>query len=173
MQYSTTIRTELGDMTAVYSDDHLQALFFTQASNSQRLDSLYASHTRKETSLSSFTVRLQQNLDAYFAGELTEFNIPLQMEGTDFQRKAWEALQQIPYGQTYTYTQQAQAMNVPKAVRAVGSANAKNPISIILPCHRVVPQNAKGQALTAEKIGGYAGGQMRKQALLRTESVFL
>ncbi|MBL8537414.1 MAG: methylated-DNA--[protein]-cysteine S-methyltransferase [Hyphomonadaceae bacterium] len=103
----------------------------------------------------------RRELDAYFAGRLSAFTIALAPRGTPFQLKVWAALRAIPYGATRTYGQQALVIGQPKAVRAVGLANGKNPISIIVPCHRVI--GASG-ALT-----GFGGGLDRKQALLDLE----
>ena len=103
----------------------------------------------------------QQQLGAYFDGTLTKFSVPLRLQGTPFQRRVWEALQTIPFGATWSYSELAQRVGNAKACRAVGGANHRNPIPILVPCHRVV--GASG-ALT-----GYAGGLARKQALLEHE----
>ncbi|WP_137992400.1 methylated-DNA--[protein]-cysteine S-methyltransferase [Streptomyces vilmorinianum] len=103
-----------------------------------------------------------RQLDAYFAGELTEFDLPLKLIGTPFQLRVWEQLRLIPYGETRTYGELAEALGNPGASRAVGLANGKNPVSIVVPCHRVV--GADG-ALT-----GYGGGLGRKRRLLAFES---
>ena len=100
-------------------------------------------------------------LEAYFAGELTTFDLPLAPTGSAFQRSVWSALQDIPYGQTESYGTIAERIGRPGAARAVGRANSQNPIAIVVPCHRVI--GATG-ALT-----GYAGGMERKQALLNLE----
>jgi len=105
-------------------------------------------------------VRLQ--LDAYFAGALTAFDLPLNPKGTAFQKQCWQALRAIPYGATRSYGQQATAIGNPKAQRAVGLANGRNPISIIVPCHRVV--GASGA------LRGYGGGIDRKRYLLALEA---
>ncbi len=102
-----------------------------------------------------------QELAEYFAGQRRVFSIPLAPQGTAFQQAAWAALLAIPFGQTRSYSQQAQAMGKPKAVRAVGGANGRNPIAIIIPCHRVI---GAGGALT-----GYSGGMAHKVFLLRHE----
>lgn len=104
----------------------------------------------------------QRELDAYFARRLRTFSVTLDPQGTPFQRRVWSALTGIPYGATRTYAQQAQAIGQPAAVRAVGAANGRNPISVIVPCHRVV--GADG-ALT-----GYAGGLHAKRLLLDLEA---
>ncbi|MEU4277091.1 methylated-DNA--[protein]-cysteine S-methyltransferase [Streptomyces tanashiensis] len=103
-----------------------------------------------------------RQLDAYFAGELTEFDLPLNLIGTPFQLRVWEGLLRIPYGETRTYGELAEELGNPGASRAVGLANGKNPVSIIVPCHRVI---GAGGSLT-----GYGGGLDRKQRLLAFES---
>jgi methylated-DNA-[protein]-cysteine S-methyltransferase len=103
----------------------------------------------------------EQQLTAYFAGSLTEFDLPLQMEGTSFQQRVWSALQTIPYGTTISYGELARQIGQPKASRAVGLANGCNPLSIIVPCHRVIGAN--------RKLTGYGGGIDRKQWLLNHE----
>ncbi|HCO06841.1 MAG TPA: methylated-DNA--[protein]-cysteine S-methyltransferase [Acinetobacter ursingii] len=103
----------------------------------------------------------QQQLIEYFSGQRKVFDIPLDFEGTDFQKKVWSALLTIPYGETRSYKQIAQQLGNEKAVRAVGAANGKNPISIIAPCHRVI---GSGGALV-----GFAGGLDKKEILLRLE----
>ncbi|WP_030694477.1 methylated-DNA--[protein]-cysteine S-methyltransferase [Streptomyces globisporus] len=103
-----------------------------------------------------------RQLDAYFAGELTEFDLPLNLIGTPFQLRVWEQLLRIPYGETRTYGELAEELGSPGASRAVGLANGKNPVSIIVPCHRVI---GAGGGLT-----GYGGGLNRKQRLLAFES---
>lgn len=100
-------------------------------------------------------------LDEYFAGSRTRFELPLADSGTDFQRAAWAVLRTIPYGQTISYGEQARRLGDPAKARAVGSANGRNPLSIIVPCHRVV---ATSGALT-----GFAGGMPAKQWLLEFE----
>lgn len=100
-------------------------------------------------------------LARYFAGELTDFDLPVALEGTEFQRQVWAALQTIPYGETRSYGEIAAAIGRPGASRAVGLANGHNPISIIVPCHRVI--GASGD------LTGYGGGIDRKRALLQLE----
>lgn len=100
-------------------------------------------------------------LDAYFAGTLREFDLPLAPVGTEFERTVWEALRTIPYGETRSYGQIAAQIGSPNAARAVGRANGRNPISIIVPCHRVI--GASGT------LTGYAGGLPMKEKLLTLE----
>lgn len=102
-----------------------------------------------------------KQLGEYFSGERREFTIPLQAEGTDFQRAVWSVLQTIPYGETVTYGEIARMLGNPKAVRAVGGANHRNPIAIIVPCHRVIGSDGS--------LAGYAGGLAVKRFLLELE----
>ncbi|WP_373929896.1 methylated-DNA--[protein]-cysteine S-methyltransferase [Vibrio cyclitrophicus] len=109
----------------------------------------------------SLCLETARQLDEYFAGQRTSFDLPLEPKGTDFQRKAWVALTSIPYGETISYGEQAKRMDNPKAVRAVGGANGKNPFSIVVPCHRVIGANGT--------LTGYTGGMNRKEWLLSFE----
>ena len=105
-------------------------------------------------------------LDAYFAGELTEFDLPLDLDGTDFQKHCWLALATIPYGQTVSYGEQARRIGLgPDSARAVGAANGQNPIPVILPCHRVIGANGS--------LTGFGGGLHLKRFLLEHEGALL
>lgn len=103
----------------------------------------------------------EQQLAEYFAGSRTEFSIPLRLKGTDFQRRVWRVLQTISYAQTMSYGQVAALAGNPKACRAVGMANNRNPVAIIVPCHRVIGANGR--------MVGYGGGLWVKEKLLRLE----
>ena len=113
-----------------------------------------------QESAEPFSVALEQ-LGEYFAGSRQEFDVPLKVAGTPFQQRVWQELVRIPYGTTITYAQLAQRVGKPTASRAVGNANARNPISIIVPCHRVIGADGK--------LTGYAGGVDKKQWLLAWE----
>lgn len=102
-----------------------------------------------------------KQLQEYFEGKRIDFDLPLEPKGTQFQKAVWKTLETIPYGQTRSYKQVAQAVDSPKAYRAVGMANNKNPISIIIPCHRVIGANGK--------MVGYGGGLGIKEYLLNLE----
>jgi len=110
---------------------------------------------------SALADRAAQQLEEYFAGERIEFTAPLNPRGTEFQKRVWAALREIPYGQTRSYRQIAERIGCPSACRAVGLANAKNPIWIMIPCHRVVGSDGS--------LTGYAGGLPLKQRLLDIE----
>ena len=102
-----------------------------------------------------------EQLDAYWRGELTTFDVPMDPPGTEFQKQVWAALTDIPYGTTMTYGAIADAIGKPRAVRAVGRANGSNPIAVIVPCHRVIGANGS--------LTGYAGGIDKKERLLALE----
>ena len=106
-------------------------------------------------------LRLISQLDAYFAGKLRDFTIPLDLRGTSFQRRVWDLLCEIPWGETRSYGQIAKALGRPKAARAVGRAVGTNPVSIVVPCHRVIGSDGT--------LTGYGGGLDRKKALLKLE----
>jgi methylated-DNA-[protein]-cysteine S-methyltransferase len=110
----------------------------------------------------AFFLEVTRQLQEYFAGALREFEIPLFMEGTDFQRRVWKNLQKIPYGETISYGELANRIGNPKAVRAVGAANGQNPLPIIVPCHRVIGSNGS--------LTGFGGGLEKKRKLLDLES---
>lgn len=116
---------------------------------------------RRDASSSVIRIAMAQ-LDEYFAGTRQMFDVAVEPEGTDFQRNVWKRLTALRYGETVSYGELAQRLGNPNAVRAVGAANARNPISIVIPCHRVI--GADGS------LTGYAGGLARKLALLRLES---
>jgi len=103
-----------------------------------------------------------RQLEEYFAGRRRAFDLPLDLGGTDFQRRVWDALLGIPFGETRTYSELARAIGAPKAVRAVGAANGANPVAIIVPCHRVIASDGS--------LGGYGGGLELKRRLLALES---
>ncbi|MBC9230195.1 methylated-DNA--[protein]-cysteine S-methyltransferase [bacterium SPL81] len=105
--------------------------------------------------------KVKQQLEQYFAGQRQQFDLPLDFQGTDFQQQVWKALLSIPYGETRSYKEIALQIGNQKAVRAVGAANGKNPISIIAPCHRVIGSSGA--------LVGFAGGLDKKQILLSLE----
>lgn len=107
----------------------------------------------------------QRQLEAYFSGTLREFDVPLRLEGTPFRLRVWEQLRKIPYGQVISYGELARRVGRPSASRAVGGANHHNPISIIVPCHRVIAASGS--------LCGYGGGLELKRTLLRLEGVNL
>jgi methylated-DNA-[protein]-cysteine S-methyltransferase len=104
----------------------------------------------------------EKQLNEYFLGKRNKFDLPLKFMGTEFQNAVWKALQKIPFGKTMSYGEIASKVGSPKASRAVGAANGKNPLSIVVPCHRVIGMNGK--------LTGFAGGLPAKEVLLNIES---
>lgn len=113
---------------------------------------------------SVLTKDCKKQLEEYFSGKRRKFNIKLDIMGTDFQKSAWEAMQKIPYGKTISYSEEAKMIGNEKAVRAIGLANGKNRIPIIIPCHRVIGKNGK--------LVGYTGGLHIKEYLLNLEKTY-
>lgn len=151
MKYWEVLETDLVPFTLVCGENALLGLYFGEHEPEGAL--------RKKTKLME---EASKQLKEYFSGERQVFDLPLCPEGTPFQKKVWEALKTIPYGETRTYQEIAVQIGNPKACRAVGGANNKNPISIIIPCHRVI---GAGGSLV-----GYGGGLSLKEKLLRLEN---
>ena len=107
-------------------------------------------------------LQLEEEINEYFLKKRRTFSVPLSPEGTEFQKSVWKALLSIEYGSTVSYAEEAKMLGSPKAVRAVANANGKNPIAILIPCHRVISSNGS--------IGGYTGGVWRKEFLLSLEN---
>ena len=148
------IDSPLGPLTLLADDDALVGVFMS-------------GHPTPEAELRSTKVleRTATQLGEYFAGTREEFDLPLAPQGTGFQQTVWRALGTIPFGTTRSYAEIAKRIRRPKAMRAVGAANGQNPISIIIPCHRVIGANGA--------LVGYGGGLERKQWLLRHEGAQL
>ena len=115
----------------------------------------------QEDQLCKVLEKCKVQLEHYFSGDLLEFDLPLAPVGTEFQQKVWTELLKIPYGETITYMELAVRLGDPKCIRAAGTANGKNPIAIVIPCHRVIG--------AGNKLTGYAGGIWRKKMLLELE----
>jgi methylated-DNA-[protein]-cysteine S-methyltransferase len=158
MPYSyKTIDSPVGQLKLVASDKGLAAILWKDEDPRRvRLCPLV------EDPDNPFLVETERQLDAYFAGRLKTFTVPLDFKGTEFQKRVWRTLLTIPFGETRSYGQIARQIGKPTAARAVGAANGKNPISIIAPCHRVIGSTG---ALT-----GFAGGLAAKERLLGIES---
>ena len=146
----------VGELTLVARDGKLSAILWeVERANRVRLGELIEAHD------SPVLLETERQLQEYFAGTRNQFELALDFTGTDFQKQVWQALLTIPFGETRSYSQIAEQIGNPKAVRAVGAANGRNPISIIAPCHRVV--GASGG------LTGFAGGLEAKQYLLTLE----
>lgn len=150
MEYGRCYETQLGKIVLTENGMAITRLIFSEVLPKGVID--------QETPLLK---KASQQLSEYFAGQRQSFDLPLQPEGTDFQQKVWKALQDIPYGEVCSYKAIAQAIGNEKACRAVGGANNRNPISIIIPCHRVIGANGD--------LVGYGGGIELKKQLLALE----
>lgn len=146
----------VGQLTLVARNGKLSAILWeTERANRVRLGELHQADD------SPVLLEAERQLREYFTGTRDQFDLELDFDGTDFQKQVWQALLTIPFGETRSYSQIAQQIGNPKAVRAVGAANGRNPISIIAPCHRVI--GASGG------LTGFAGGLEAKQYLLALE----
>lgn len=163
----TQIQTPLGLMLACATERGICMLEF--ADKEERFQKRLQTELMQVTKAFTAPVKsdnplfkpLQEQLSAYFGKELKQFDLPLELVGTEFQKKVWNTLLQIPYGEVISYAKEAQQMGSVQAVRAVANANGMNKISIIIPCHRVIGSNGT--------LTGYGGGLWRKEKLLALE----
>ncbi|MDB4917203.1 MAG: hypothetical protein JWM95_4847 [Gemmatimonadetes bacterium] len=151
-----TMRSPVGTLTLVASDDGLSGILW-EHERRNRVRLTIVGHDARHHMLCA----TERQLNEYFAGERTAFELPLDFAGTEFQQSVWRELLAIPFGETCTYTKLATLIGHPAAVRAVGAANGRNPISIVVPCHRVVGSTGK--------LTGFAGGLEAKALLLSLE----
>jgi len=158
MLYSTTHETPVGELTLVASDAGLRAILWPRLSPTRAGIQPRPHRDPNHPVLQ----RTAAQLDQYFAGTRTAFDIPLDLQGTRFQLAAWRSLAEIPFGTTTSYGRQAAALGIPTAARALGAANGANPVCIVLPCHRVI--GADGS------LTGFGGGLPVKQWLLDHEA---
>ena len=153
-----TMKSPVGELKLVASERGLAAILWENDDPKRvRLSSV------QEDKRHPVLLEAERQLDEYFAQQRTAFSLKLDFTGTEFQKQVWQALLTIPFGETRSYAQIAAQIGKPKAVRAVGAANGKNPISIIAPCHRVIGSTGK--------LTGFAGGLAAKATLLKLESV--
>lgn len=162
MYSQISVHTPLGLLTLIADQTALHAAYFTNQASAPRLRTRYDNAIETTPDQSAILSIATEQLAAYFARDLTRFSLPLTPQGTPFQNHVWQALQTIPYGKTCSYQTLAQAIERPTASRAVAGANAANPLSIFIPCHRVIASNGS--------LSGYSGGAARKQTLLHLES---
>lgn len=151
------VDSPIGPLTIVAQDGSISALYMDAQRHAPGAEALGLPGEPDEEPFATAAGQLA----AYFAGELTEFDLPLAPAGTDFQRRVWNGLRAIPYGQTISYGELARRVGNPAASRAVGLANGRNPIAIVVPCHRVIG--------TDGSMTGYGGGLDRKRFLLALE----
>lgn len=154
MYYGDTLDSPIGPLRLVSDGEHLCGLYMSNEAADQAGVLRHDPTPFKD---------VKRQLSAYFAGTLHHFDVPLAAQGTPFQKHVWRALCDIPYGETISYGELARRIGNPKASRAVGLANGRNPISIIVPCHRVIGANGS--------LTGYGGGLPRKRWLLQHEGV--
>lgn len=161
--YSKRISTPIGTMLAIADSDFLYLLEFeTSPFLGRKITSIcYELKATIHTGTNEVITKLQEELELYFSGKLKKFSINIKTVGTDFQRKAWSAVSEVPYGKTCSYKEQANNINKPSSFRAIANANSANKIAIIIPCHRII--NRTGN------IGGYSGGIDKKLWLLEHE----
>jgi methylated-DNA-[protein]-cysteine S-methyltransferase len=153
----TTMATPVGELKLVASDKGLSAILWENDDPKRvRLGEL------REDAAHPILLQTKQELTEYFTGARTVFTVPLDMAGTEFQRKVWAALLAIPFGETRSYGHIAREVGSPNAFRAVGAANGRNPVSIITPCHRAIGSNGT--------LTGFAGGLEAKRYLLALEA---
>lgn len=157
------LETPLGQMLVIADDKQLYLLEFIQKRGLEKQidrlrNQLFTVITPEKTQP---IVSIEKELDAYFSGKLKQFKTPFVLIGSEFQKHAWKALGDIPYGKTKSYAEQAQIIKKPSAYRAVANANGRNQLAIIVPCHRIIRSHGE--------LGGYAGGIARKQWLLDHE----
>ena len=159
--YPSSINTPIGPLHLLCSED---ALWMCEFDENDRLNESRNHFSEHEIVASSgpYNALVEQQIEAFFRKERTEFSLNLHMEGTEFQRNVWQELTNIPYGKTISYLDLALAMGSEKKTRAVASANGQNKIAIIVPCHRVIGSDGS--------LTGYAGGVHRKHYLLELES---
>jgi methylated-DNA-[protein]-cysteine S-methyltransferase len=148
----TTMASPVGDLLLTAADGELTGLFMPGEAVAPPAGAL-----RDETSFAA----IRRQLEEYFAGERTSFDLPLSPPGTPFQQRVWDELRRIGYGQTITYAELAARIGRPTAIRAAGAANGANPVSIVIPCHRVIGSNGS--------LTGYSGGLEVKRFLLDLE----
>lgn len=156
--------TPLGDIVSIFSPKGLCLLeFLDQASLPRKLKSVQAFYQSPfDWQMSEDQKQLQTALESYFKGQVKDFDVDIDWIGTDFQKAVWQVLTKIGYGQTISYKEEAAMLGNPGAIRAVGTANGQNKISIVVPCHRVIGHDGK--------LVGYGGGLARKRYLLDLES---
>ena len=147
----------LCDLFLVASNEGLQGVFWKEQIDVEFVESLGSPEP-----VVAFIRQAREQISEYLTGKRTVFDIQLDIQGTEFQKKVWRELAKIPYGKTVSYSEIADKIKNKKAVRAVGTANSKNPLSLILPCHRVIGSDGK--------LTGYAGGLSIKARLLELES---
>lgn len=157
--YYTTHESPLGPLLLAATEHGMSGIYFEQHKHFKGYDGW------RRADEHPLLRQTATQLDEYFAGRRAAFDVPLDVQGTEFQHAVWDELMRIPFGQTISYAQHAERIGKPTALRAVGAAIGRNPVSIIVPCHRVIG--------TSGLVTGYAGGTERKRKLLALEGIRL
>ena len=152
-KYVTYLKSPLGQIKITADDNAVNSILF-----------VFDDTEMEEGNINSVLTQCKNELGEYFAGKRKVFDVPIQQEGTEFQKSVWDELMKISYGKTVSYNDLAKALGNVKSIRAVGAANGKNQISIIVPCHRVIGSDGS--------LTGYAGGLWRKEWLLKHEAEY-
>ena len=158
MKSYTYLKTQmLGELLLVATTTHLVGIYFSNQKNGPKIQGDWKLDSKHPIFRQAGT-----ELQEYLEGKRTRFSVPLSYDGTDFQNEIWKQIARVPFGATITYSELARKVGAPAAVRAAGTATGRNPLGIIIPCHRVVGKNGG--------MGGYAGGLERKKSLLKIET---
>jgi methylated-DNA-[protein]-cysteine S-methyltransferase len=157
INYYSIVKSPINDLLLVADDGALTGLYFAGRDHIPA-----ASKQWKFNAQHPVLKQAAKELQEYFAGKRTEFSVPLRLAGTDFQQRVWREISLIPYGETITYSDLAKRAGAPQAIRAAGAATGRNPVSVIIPCHRVMGKNGS--------MRGFAGGLDRKRHLLEHEN---
>jgi methylated-DNA-[protein]-cysteine S-methyltransferase len=152
-----TLKTSLDDLVLVASPTALTGIYFSDCSHVP-----VALKEWRNDPAHPVLKQAREELRDFFDGKKTSFSVPLHFEGTDFQERVWRQIARIPFGETLTYSELAERADAPQAVRAAGTATGRNPLAVIIPCHRVVGKHGA--------LGGFAGGLNRKRILLELET---
>jgi methylated-DNA-[protein]-cysteine S-methyltransferase len=158
MKSYTYLKTEtMGELLLVATSSHLVGVYFANQHNGPKLSADW-----KKNPAHPILKQAGKELNEYLAGKRAGFSVPVAFDGTEFQREIWKQIARIPFGKTISYTELAHRAGAPRAMRAAGTATGRNPLGIIIPCHRVVGKDGG--------MGGYAGGLDRKKSLLKIET---
>lgn len=156
------ISSPVGDLWIVASGKGLHAITWKKDFKEPECRKIFSS--LKKAPSQKIIAKTKKQLGEYFKGQRKNFDIPLVVDGTEFQKKAWKQLTKIPYGKTFSYQKQASRLGDSKKARAVGTANSRNPISIVVPCHRVIAKSGS--------LSGFGGGVSNKEFLLKLEEKY-
>jgi methylated-DNA-[protein]-cysteine S-methyltransferase len=153
-------KSPVGDLMLVANQSELIGIYFLNCRHVPKAQKTWALDERHPV-----LQQAEKQLKEYFAGKRNSFSLPMNFAGTDFQKRVWQEIARIPFGKNLTYSELAKKAGAPNAIRAAGTATGRNPLSIVVPCHRVLTKDGA--------IGGYAGGLEKKRHLLKLEGILL